>query len=95
MVSNKLFEMAVCMREGGRSLSCQSTRLNPSAQAPEMRVFMIPVVDKVRPNIDMVKAGSARKRMALMNVNIAVMEAMLLYFIIFLSTFRKEQVVNN
>jgi hypothetical protein len=40
----------------------------------------------------MVNAGSARKRMALMKVNIAVKDAMLLNFIIFLSAFRKEQV---
>jgi len=52
----------------------------PSAQAPEIRVFMIPVRFVSRPRSDKLKTGAKINKEALMIVSMAATEAIVLYF---------------
>jgi hypothetical protein len=53
-----------------------------SAQAPEIRMFMIPVRFVSRSTKERLKTGAKRKKEALMNESMAATEVIVLYFII-------------
>jgi len=55
---------------------------NPSAHAPEMRVFIIPVRFVSRPRSDRLKTGAMRKKEAFITVSMAAIEVIVLYFMI-------------
>lgn len=63
----------------------------PSAQAPEMRVFIIPVRFVSRPNSDRLKTGAKRKKEAFINVSMAAIEVIVLYFMISLDPLIRYQ----
>jgi hypothetical protein len=65
-----------------KSLANQVIMLKPSATAPAMRVFIIPVIFVVRPRIERLRAGAKRKKAALIAERIAAIVVMVLYLIV-------------
>jgi hypothetical protein len=56
--------------------------LKPSATAPAIRVFIIPVIFVVRPRIERLRVGVNRKKTALIAERIAAIDVMVLYLIL-------------
>jgi hypothetical protein len=65
-----------------KSLANQVIMLKPSATAPAMRVFIIPVIFVVRPRRERLRAGAKRKIAALIAERIAAIDVIVLYLMV-------------